>query len=82
MLFLIGFGMAVFALGYAIPSAIGLPQTSSTGIFNRINGAAAIGVALSFVGFVGLFSSCFRKQEVQRNLFCGLIALLSLPILS
>ena len=76
MLFLIGFGMAVFALGYAIPSAIGLRQTSPTGMFNRMNGAAAIGVALSFVGFVGLFSSCFRKQEVQRNLFCGLIALL------
>jgi hypothetical protein len=76
MLFMIGFGMAVFALGYAIPSAFGLRQTSPTGMINRINGAAAIGVALSFVGFVGLFSSCFRKQEVQRNLFCGLIALL------
>ena len=76
MLFLIGFGMAVFALGYAIPASIGARQTSPTGVMNRINGAAAIGVALSFVGFVGLFSSCFRKQEVQRNLFCGLIALL------
>jgi len=75
MLFLIGFGMVVFALGYAIPSTIGL-KTTPTGMFNRINGAAAIGVALSFVGFVGLFSGCFRKQEVQRNLFCGLIALL------
>ena len=75
MLFLVGFGMAVFALGYAIPATIGLKATP-TGMFNRINGAAAIGVALSFVGFVGLFSSCFRKQEVQRNLFCGLIALL------
>jgi len=76
MLFLIGFGMAVFALGYAIASAIGLSQTSPTGMINRINSAAAIGVALSFVGFVGLLSSCFRKQEVKRNLFCGLIALL------
>jgi len=76
MLFLIGFGMAVFALGYAIPASIGARQTSPTGMSNRINGAAAIGVALAFVGFVGLFSSCFRKQEVQRNLFCGLIALL------
>jgi hypothetical protein len=76
MLFLIGFGMAVFGLGYAIPASIGARQTSPTGVMNRINGAAAIGVALSFVGFVGLFSSCFRKQEMQRNLFCGLIALL------
>jgi len=76
MLFLIGFGMAVFALGYVIASAIGLNQTSPTGVINRINSAAAIGVALSFVGFVGLLSSCFRKQEVKRNLFCGLIALL------
>ena len=75
MLFLVGFGIAVFALGYAFPATIGLKATP-TGMFNRINGAAAIGVALSFVGFVGLFSSCFRKQEVQRNLFCGLIALL------
>ena len=75
MLVLIGLGMAVFALGYAIPATIGA-HTSPTGMINRINGAAAIGVALSFVGFVGLFSSCFRKQEVQRNLFCGLIALL------
>jgi hypothetical protein len=76
MLFLVGFGMAVFVLGYAIPSAIGIRQTSPTGMINRINGAAAIGAALSFVGFVGLFSSFFRKQEVQRNLFCGLIGLL------
>src|SRR4029077_9269767 len=36
MLFLIGFGMAVFALGYAIASAIGLSQTSPTGMINRI----------------------------------------------
>jgi hypothetical protein len=75
MLFLIGFGVAVFALGYAIPASIGA-KTSPTGMFNRINGAAAIGVALSFVGLIGLFSSCFRKQAVRRNLFCGLIALL------
>jgi hypothetical protein len=68
--------MAVFALGYAIPASIGARETSPTGVMNRINGAAGIGVALSFVGFVGLFSSCFRKQEMQRNLFCGLIALL------
>src|SRR4029077_14218175 len=76
MLFLIGFGMAVFALGYAIPASIGARQTSPTGAMNRINGAAAIGVALSFVGFVGLVSRCFRKEEGTRNLFCGLIALL------
>ena len=76
MLFLIGFGMAVFPLGYAIASVIGLRQTSPTGMINRINSAAAIGVALSFVGLIGLLSSCFRNQEVKRNLFCGLIALL------
>jgi hypothetical protein len=77
MLCLIGIGVLVFVLGYAIFLTNEFPKTSATGIRNRINSAAAIGIALSFVGFVGLFSACFKNDALQRNLFCGLIALLS-----
>jgi hypothetical protein len=74
---LIGIGVLVFVLGYAIFLTDGFPKISATGISNRINSAAAIGIALSFVGFVGLFSACFKNDALKRNLFCGLIALLS-----
>ncbi len=77
MLCLIGIGVLVFMLGYAIFLTDGFPKISATGISNRINSAAAIGIALSFVGFIGLFSACFKNDALQRNLFCGLIALLS-----
>ena len=77
MLCLIGIGVLVFVLGYAIFLTDGFPKISATGISNRINSAAAIGIALSFVGFIGLFSACFKNDALKRNLFCGLIALLS-----
>src|SRR5438046_8757831 len=77
MLCLIGIVVLVFVLGYAIFLTDGFPKISATGISNRINSAAAIGIALSFVGFIGLFSACFKNDALQRNLFCGLIALFS-----
>jgi hypothetical protein len=76
MLCLIGIGVLVFVSGYAIFLTDGFPKITATGIGNRINSAAAIGIALSFVGFIGLFSACFKNDALKRNVFCGLIALL------
>jgi hypothetical protein len=75
MLCLIGIGILVFGLGYTIFVTNDNAIITATGVNNRINSAAAIGVALSFVGFIGLISTCCGKKWT-RNLFCALTALL------
>ncbi len=75
MLYLIGMGILVFGLGYAIFLTNENAGISATGINNRTNSAAAVGVALSFVGFIGLLCTCCRKKQWTRNLFCALSAL-------
>src|SRR5262245_13563088 len=72
-----GLGFLVFGLGYAIfltSQAVGF---TTTGINNRTAFAAALGVAISFVGACGWVSwvpSAFRLRQV---LFTGVIALLT-----
>jgi hypothetical protein len=73
---LTGLGIAVFGLAYALffgPSC----GFSPTGMENRVAIAAAVGVALSFVGGLGLVVSVLRSQKLKALLFCILIALLS-----
>jgi hypothetical protein len=73
---LTGLGFAVFGLAYALffgPSC----GFSPTGMENRVAIAAAVGVAFSFVGGLGLVISAFRSQKLKSVLFCILIALLS-----
>lgn len=53
---LIAVGVAVFALGYAIFLSNGRILFSSTGISNRVSIAAALGVAMIWVGLAGALS--------------------------
>jgi hypothetical protein len=73
---LTGLGFLIFGMGYAVffgPSC----GFSPTGMENRVAIAAAVGVAFSFVGGLGLVASVVRPQKLRRLLFCVLIALLS-----
>jgi hypothetical protein len=65
-------GLAVFALGYAIflgQRSGGSLWFTSTSIGNRINMAAAVGVALTFVALVGWVASFPRSQSLRTGTF-------------
>jgi hypothetical protein len=73
---LTGLGFAIFGLSYALffgPSC----GFSPAGMENRVAIAAAVGVAISFVGGLGLVVGAIRSQKLKALLFCAFVALLS-----
>jgi hypothetical protein len=76
MIKLTSLGFAIFGLSYALffgPSC----GFSPTGMENRVAIAAAVGVAISFVGGLGLLVCVLRSQKLKALLFCTFVALLS-----
>jgi hypothetical protein len=73
---LIPLGLIVFGLGYCVFLGVGNISFSTTGISNRTAIAAAIGVAMCFVGLVGFFTSLLRTGAMRQVAFCLLVALL------
>jgi hypothetical protein len=69
-------GLIVFGLGYTVFSSTDRIGFSSAGLDNRVAIAAAIGVALSFVGILGRFSALFDSILSRKRTFCFLVALL------
>lgn len=59
---LVAAGVAVFALGYGIFLTNGRILFSSTGISNRVSIAAAVGVAMIWVGLAGAVSAAVRPR--------------------
>lgn len=73
---LVGWGLVVFGLGYAIFLTNRNALITPTGINNRINLASAVGVALSLVGGIGWTSTFVPSNQLRKRCFCILIALL------
>ena len=69
-------GVVVFGLGYAIFLTNWNVGFSPAGIINRTAAAAAIGVALVFVGLAGYASTWLRSDRLRRLGFAGTVALL------
>jgi hypothetical protein len=67
-------GLVVFALGYSIFWSTGRIGFSSTGIFNRVAIAGALGFALSMVAGLGWLCTKFQSSLVRRRCFAALIA--------
>lgn len=76
MIKIIVFGLVVFVLGYGIFFVSTDIQITAAGIGNRVSIAAAIGVAIFLVGFIGVVSLVVPFPIWRRRLFCGLVALL------
>lgn len=72
---LIGFGLLVAALGYAIfwlaPWQVGF---TITGVNNRTAEVASIGVAISFVGGACLFSLFGISDKIRVGIFCLVVS--------
>ena len=75
---IIGVGLAAFVLGYAIFLVNEDVWFTSASIGNRLAIAAALGVALSFVGGIGWLTARFSPAAARRNLFCASVSLLCL----
>jgi hypothetical protein len=75
MLRLSGMGLIVFGLGYAIFLTNDNLVLTTTGQNNRNSIAAAIGVACSFVGVVGWFSTRVPSEPWRNRIFCLVVAL-------
>jgi hypothetical protein len=73
-----GAGLAVFALGYAIFLTNQQILFTSTGISNRINIAAATGVAMLFVAVFGWVATRRGQVGARRAVFGLLVALVCL----
>jgi hypothetical protein len=71
-----GCGLAVFVAGYAIFLTNGEIQLTATGIGNRTAIAAALGVAISMVGFIGCVSGFLRSERARIRLFSMLVAVI------
>ncbi|MGH2351069.1 MAG: hypothetical protein ACRDI2_07185 [Chloroflexota bacterium] len=69
-------GLVVFGLGYAIFLTNYHVQFTTSGIGNRVAIAAAIGVAMSFVGGVGWACGFVPPGRLRRTAFSLLIAVL------
>jgi hypothetical protein len=69
-------GLAIFGFGYAIFAFNSDLWFTSTSLGNRITIAAAIGVAMAFIGIVGWLSNLL-PQRWTRAVFCLLISLLA-----
>ncbi len=73
---LIGFGLVVFGMGYAIALVTFDIGFSAAGINNRTAIAAAVGVAMSLVGVIGWLSSLLPAEALRRGAFCVFTTLL------
>jgi hypothetical protein len=73
---LIGWGLFLFFMGYAIFLTNTNALITPTGINNRIALASAVGVAISLVGGIGYASTFLPSNQLRRRGFCILIALL------
>jgi hypothetical protein len=73
---LVALGLVVFGLGYAIFFTTPEVVHTSTGIGNRINIAAAVGIAMSLVGGIGLLATYLPPGPLRRRFFCLLVMLL------
>jgi len=73
---LILWGLMIFGLGYAIFIFNADVWFTSTSLGNRVAIAAAIGVAITFIGFAGWLSNLL-PQRWARAAFCLLISLLA-----
>ena len=73
---MMGFGFIVFVLGYSIFLTNSQVGFSPTGVYNRSAIAAALGVAISFVGVIGWVSWVLPSPRVRRSVFCLLVSLL------
>ena len=62
-------GLVVYALGYGVFAVSDQVGFTPTGVDNRIAIAAAVGVAISFVGAIGLASSLVPPR-LRRASFC------------
>ena len=70
------FGLGVFGSGYAIFAFNADLWFTSTSLGNRIAIAAAIGVAIVFIGFTGWLSS-FSPRRWARGVLCLFVSLLA-----
>ncbi|MCH7753690.1 hypothetical protein IH970_01020 [candidate division KSB1 bacterium] len=68
-------GFIAFVLGYAAYLIDVRVRFSSTGSVNIAAVAAALGVALTMIGFLGWLSNLFRSKRVRRQSFCLWVAL-------
>jgi MFS family permease len=73
---LIGWGLVIFGMGYAIFLTNTNALITPTGIVNRIAIASAVGVAISLVGGIGWVSTFLPSNQLRRRCLCILIALL------
>ena len=69
--------IVVFILGYLIFFTNTQVGFSPTGVENRVAIAAAIGVAMTFVGVIGIFSRMFFSERIAKLVFSIVIALMS-----
>lgn len=68
-------GFIVFFLGYGAYLIDVRVRFSSTGAVNVAAVAAALGVALTMIGFLGWISTIFRSKRIRRQSFCLFVAL-------
>jgi len=68
-------GFIVFVLGYAAYLIDVRVRFSSTGGVNVTAVAAALGVALTMIGFLGWVSNLFRSNRVRRQSYCIFVTL-------
>jgi hypothetical protein len=73
---LIVVGLVVFGLGYAIFLTTTRVSFASIGGSNRVAIAAALGVAMSFIGVLGWISALLPPDRFRRRAFCLLVTLL------
>ncbi|UOQ97364.1 hypothetical protein MUN81_19270 [Hymenobacter sp. 5317J-9] len=71
---LIGAGIVVYVGGYAAFLVTSNFQVSAAGISNRITVAAAIGVAICFVGAAGLLCSFVKPKTLRSTVFSLVLA--------
>ncbi len=69
-------GVLIFALGYAIFATNRNVQFTPTGISNRTATAAALGVAVVFVGLIGRGATLLPSASLRGRAFCACIAAL------
>ena len=72
----IGAGIGIFLLGYAIFFTNNQVGFSPTGIDNRVAIAAAIGIAMTFVGGAGWISNIILPKKYAHWFFCVLISII------
>lgn len=71
---LVGVGFGVFFLGYAVFFFTQNAQYSATGISNRVAIAAALGVALGWVGGIVVIGVPISRERLRDAVFAGGVA--------